>query len=504
VRQIGDSVVYLAGVQPHDGKRYKIQMMTSNGNSQGKAYIMGYFRSGPGQTHKVEQLHYAYSRDGRHWYELNENKPVWAATLGEGVLRDPFIGRGPDGRWRIVFTTRPRGPSIGYAVSDDLIHWTDERALPLMADIPNTVNCWAPEFSCDPETEEFLVYWASSTGTNLSNSKHYAARTKDWVTFSKTELFYDPGFQTIDASLAEHDGKFYMAVKDEAHVYEPHQHPQPPMNYLAVADRLEGPYKTIPGVQTPDYTEGPEFLWIEAEQKWLLLYDYWAYGKFGVMESEDMIHWSRELDADQVRFPYRARHATVFPVSGAELARLLNRYALLAHYPTTTYAPVRVAAWEEGGFLHDAFGLRTVTMQVRANSRSGTQVLYDEGDADNGLALRIRAGRLEAAVCSNGVRLVAAVDANGFELSQWQDVALTFDEGVLSLYANGALGAQEAASFVLVRSHDSAGGYGGRFGQDAFGDSAGCAAFDGAIRNVCVYSVPLRAEDITLASRPFL
>lgn len=462
---------------------------------------MGYFRSGPGQTHKAEQLHYAYSRDGRHWYELNENKPVWDSSLGEGILRDPFIGRGPDGKWHLVFTIRPRGSSIGYAVSDDLIHWTGEKALPLMKDIPDTVNSWAPEFSYDPASEEFLVYWASSTGTDLSNSKHYVARTRDWITFTKAELFFDPGFQTIDASLAEHDGQYYMAVKDESNVYNPLEFPHPPMNFLAVADQPEGPYMPIPSFQTPDYTEGPEFLWIDAEKKWLLIYDYWAYGKFGIMESKDMLNWSSELDESQVRFPYRLRHMTVFPVAEEELHRLLDRYALLAHYRTTTYSPVRIAAWEPDGFLHDAFSMRSVTMHIHPNSVSGTQMLYDEGDSENGLALRIRDGLLEAAVCSNGSRLTVSSDAGLLALSQWQDVALIYEEGALSLFMNGVAVAQETASFVLVRGHDCEGGYGGRFGMDAFGDSAGRAAFDGAIRNVRVYSVPLRQEDIALVAR---
>lgn len=462
---------------------------------------MGYFRSGPGQTHKVEQLHYAYSRDGRRWYELNGNKPVWASSLGEGILRDPFIGRGPDGKWRLVFTIRPLGPSIGYAVSEDLIHWREEKSLPLMKNIPDTINSWAPEFCYDPATEEYLVYWASSTGADLSNSKHYVARTRDWHTFSKTELFFDPGFQTIDASLAEHDGKYYMAVKDESHVYEPLKHPHPPMNFLAVADRPEGPYEPIPGFQTPDYTEGPEFLWIDAEKKWLLIYDYWAYGKFGVMESEDMLRWSGELDESRVRFPYQTRHATVFPVAEEELRLLLNRYALLAHYRTTTYSPVRVAAVEPDGFLHDAFGMRSVTMQIHPNSVSRTQVLYDEGDADNGLALRIRDGRLEGTVCSNGSRLTVTTDEGFLEVSRWQYVALAFEEGTLRLFVNGNAAAQGTALFALVRSHDSPGGYGGRFGTDAFGDSEGSDAFDGAIRDVRVYSVPLRAEDVDLLTR---
>src|SRR5690348_9374368 len=123
-------------------------MLTSSNNHQ-NVFLMGYFRSGPGQSHKVEQLHYAYSRDGLHWYELNENKPVWASSLGEGILRDPFISKGPDGKWRLVFTIRPLGPSIGYAISDDLIHWKEEKALPVMKETLNTLNSWAPEFTYD-------------------------------------------------------------------------------------------------------------------------------------------------------------------------------------------------------------------------------------------------------------------------------------------------------------------------------------------------------------------
>ncbi|WP_168121803.1 LamG-like jellyroll fold domain-containing protein [Paenibacillus sp. HB172176] len=472
--------------------------MLSSKNSDYNAYLMGYFRSGPGQTHKVEQLHYAYSRDGRRWFELNENKPVWASTLGEGILRDPFIGQGPDGRWHLVYTIRPMGPSIGYAVSDDLVHWREERALPLMKDIPETVNSWAPEFSYDAESGEFLVYWASSIGADLSKSKHYAARTRDFMTFSDTQLFFDPGFQTIDASLAEHEGRYYMAVKDESHVYNPDTRPRPPMNFLAVSDQMEGPYARVPGFQTPDYTEGPEFLWIVAEKKWLLLYDYWAYGKFGIIESRDMLNWSEELDESLIRFPYRARHATVFPIAENELRSLLERYALLAHYRTTTYSPVRVAACEEDGFFHDAFGMRSVTMQIQPNSLSGTQLLYDEGDDENGLALRICDGRLEAAVRAKGSLLTVVSAAGLLERGGWQDIAVVYEEGGLTLFVDGAATAEGFASFSLVRSHDSTGGYGGRFGVDAFGDSDGRAAFDGAMRHVCVYAVALRREDVVL------
>lgn len=470
--------------------------MLTTSKSNHNAYLMGYFRSGPGQTHKVEELHYAYSRDGLHWYELNENKPVWASNVGEGILRDPFIGRGPDGKWHLVYTIRPKGPCIGYATSDDLIHWTDERALPVMKDIPDTVNSWAPEFSYDPIHDQFLIYWASSTGQDLSNSKHYCSRTKDWQTFCPTTLFYDPGFQTIDASLAEHEGKYYMAIKDESHVYEPTKYPHPPMNFLAVSNQLEGPYEIIPGIQTPDYTEGPEFLWVDRVKKWRLYYDYWAYGKFGVMESSDMKTWSAELSESLIRFPYRARHATMFPLSEIELQQLIEKYALSVHYPTPTYSPVRIAAEGTEGFLHEGFAMRSVTMHFRATSRMGTQVLFDEGDSKNGLSLRIKDGLLEAVVCSKGTRLKISGEQALLPLEEWIQTAVTYVEGKLCLYLNRTCVAEGHADIGWVNIHDTAGGYGGRFGKDAFGDDDGKAAFQGCIKNVRIYSVPLQPEDL--------
>ncbi|CAG7636725.1 hypothetical protein PAESOLCIP111_03778 [Paenibacillus solanacearum] len=462
------------------------------------AYVMGYFRSGPNQTHTDEKLHYAYSRDGLHWFELNENRPVFASSLGEGILRDPFIAKGADGNWHMVFTIRPRGEDIGYCRSSDLITWEDERKLPVMEGKDNTRNSWAPEFTYDRQRNQYLIYWASSCGPDLGSSKHYSAWTSDWQTLTAPDLFFDPGYQTIDASLAEHEGKYYMGVKDESVVYDPNvKHPC--RNVLAVADRLEGPYTLVPGFRTPDYTEGPEFLKLEGTNRWLLFYDYWSYGKFGMMETTDFQEW-RELDSSEFRIPYHARHNTVFPVSETELARLLDTYAVLARYGTPTNAPVRLAAEEPAGFLHDGFNLRTVVMQFCPNRLTGTQLLYDEGDRKNGMALRIRDGLLEAAVVSDGERVTLKTRIEATDV-KWRHAALSFAEGVVSLYLDGKLADSVRAEFGLVGLHTGAGGYGGRFGSDAFGDAAGTDAFDGVIRQVKLYSVPLQEADIAMMTR---
>jgi hypothetical protein len=407
------------------------------------------------------------------------------------------------------------GNSIGYCRSSDLITWEGERRLPVMEDHPDTVNSWAPEFTYHRDCNQYLIYWASSRGHDLGNSKHYSAWTADWRTLTKPVLFFDPGYQTIDASLAEHNGKYYMAVKDESIVYDCNVD-HPCRNVLATADRLEGPYTIVPGFRTPDYTEGPEFLKLEGTKlegtklegtklegtnRWLLFYDYWSYGKFGIMETTDFHEW-RELDSSEFRIPYRARHNTVFRVAESELALLLEKYAVLAHYGTPTNAPVRLAAEEQEGFMHSAFSMRTVAMQFNANRLNGTQLLFDEGDRNNGMALRIRDGLLEAAVVSDGDRMTLRSPLSTTDDGNWRHAALVFAEGTVSLYLDGKLAERARANFGIVGPHAGSGGYGGRFGTDAFGDAHGIDdAFDGVIRQVKLYSVPLQEADVAMMVR---
>ena len=48
---------------------------------------------------QVEQLHISLSIDGRHWTPINDNNPVW-----DQRMRDPYIGKGTDGIWRLLGT----------------------------------------------------------------------------------------------------------------------------------------------------------------------------------------------------------------------------------------------------------------------------------------------------------------------------------------------------------------------------------------------------------------
>lgn len=458
------------------------------------AYLIAYFRSGPMQTDKSEKLHYAYSRDGLHWYELNQNHAVWSPSIGEGILRDPFINKGKDGFWHMVFTIRPKGKLLGYAKSKDLITWEDEKAIEVMADYDQVQNSWAPEFNYDPEKEDYILYWASSVGDDMSHNKHYYCRTSDWDTFSETKLFFDPGFQTIDASIEQWNGINYMFVKDESAVYDPKKRSQPIANKLAVSSDLSGPYEVISDFITPDYTEGPEILKIRNEQKWYLIYDYWKYGRFGIKESTNLVDWSDELDREQCRFPHQVRHATVFSLEEDELFQLMNQFSLEAYYPTTFHSYVSLASHASSGFMHDEFYMRSISMWFKANTTVGTQVLYDEGGDDSGLGIRIKDGKVETAVRNKENQITAS--AGLIETNQWHHVTAVFSEGALKLYVDGILIETKTFDSPLIESHFNPGGLGARFGVDAFGESDGKAKFNGVFRDCRIYTVPLHEEDV--------
>jgi beta-xylosidase len=81
------------------------------------------------------------------------NKVLLAPKVGkQKVMRDPSIAQGPDGTFHLVWTSSWKGDlGFGYASSKDLIHWSEQQFIPVMANEPSTVNVWAPEIMYDKQ-----------------------------------------------------------------------------------------------------------------------------------------------------------------------------------------------------------------------------------------------------------------------------------------------------------------------------------------------------------------
>src|SRR5439155_21731996 len=121
----------------------------------------------------------------------------------------------------------------------------------------------------DDKQHDFVVFWASTipgrfndtAGSAESNYNHrmYYMRTKDFESFEPTKLFYDPGFNVIDATFLRAgegagagDEKLYLIVKDETLKPVVKKHLR-----LAPAESVIGPFGELSPPFTPSWVEGP-------------------------------------------------------------------------------------------------------------------------------------------------------------------------------------------------------------------------------------------------------
>jgi hypothetical protein len=275
-------------------------------------------------------VYFALSPDGRQWTPLNHNQP-WITPAASGMLmRDPWLGQGPDGTWHMLWTwgwtAKETGGRlrIGYSSSKDLITWSPQRSLYVMDNDPTARNAWAPEAVWDGEHKEWTIFWASTipgrfadtegTGDAGYNHRIYAATTQDWQSFTPARLWFDPGFNCIDSTVARVGNRWIMVFKDERKT------PQVKRLRLAFADSPRGPWKDVTEPFTTDWVEGPSAVRIGAE--WWIYFDHYSKPQhYGAMRTTD---WKTFEDVSaRVNFPADHRHGTVVRISEA-VARSLQ------------------------------------------------------------------------------------------------------------------------------------------------------------------------------------
>lgn len=288
-------------------------------------YLFAYFTEN-GQ----DGLHFARSTDGYKWDKVAGGRSFLTPVVGNSkLMRDPCIVRGPDGTFHMVWTSGWNENNIGYASSKDLVNWSPQQQVPVMAHEPGSLNAWAPEIVYDDRRGEFLIFWASTipgrfpatdgSSEDKYNHRMYATTTRDFKTYTPTKLFYDPGFSVIDATFVNFKGKNHLLVKDETR--------NPPKKHLQVADApdLQGPFGKLGAPITPPklWVEGPTALQIGDDV--VLYYDAYITKHYGAMRSRDLVHW--EDVSDKMQFPdegtkKRMRHGTVIAVPEEVVAGL--------------------------------------------------------------------------------------------------------------------------------------------------------------------------------------
>jgi hypothetical protein len=291
-------------------------------------YLFAYFTK-----NGEDGLHLAASADGLTWNRLNDGKSYLTPEVGKSkLMRDPCVVRASDGTYHMVWTSGWNENNIGYASTRDFIAWSEQKEVPVMAHEPTVRNCWAPEIAYDPKRAEFIIFWASTipgrfTATAGSseddyNHRMYYTTTKDFVTFSPTALYYDPGFSVIDATFLTANGRHYFIIKDETL--------NPPKKYLQIAetDDVRGPFKPLSAPFTPPglWVEGPTALRIGDD--FVLYYDAYQRKHYGAMRSRDLKTWedvTAKLTLPDEGTPVRMRHGTVFAAPSELVTKLRGR-----------------------------------------------------------------------------------------------------------------------------------------------------------------------------------
>jgi beta-galactosidase len=285
-------------------------------------YLMSYFRT------DAEALHSALSADGLQLRALNGNRPVYRSQIGRESIRDPFIILDRLGVYHLLSTNSWREVNIFHAASDNLIEWRNASLIPAMETVPGTQNCWAPEAIYDPDADAYRIFWSSTTplsGGTLDphgyNHRIWNLTTADFVHFSEPSVFFDPGYNVIDATIASTaNGTYLMAFKDERGEHT-HETPHKAMR-VATSDSLKGPWTVHEPTVTPPLTEGPLLFYCQG--RWLMFYDHFVDGHFGASESVDGLHW-RQI-TPQVQFPDAPRHASVVEIDDDRANALLAKF----------------------------------------------------------------------------------------------------------------------------------------------------------------------------------
>ncbi|WP_237239296.1 glycoside hydrolase family 43 protein [Wocania arenilitoris] len=280
-------------------------------HTESEVYLFSFFK-GNGE----DGLHIAASMDGFNWKELNNGNSFLKPKVGnDKLMRDPCIIKGGDDKFHMVWTVSWNEKGIGYANSEDLINWSEQKYIPVMHHEANARNCWAPELFFDEDSKEYFIFWATtipgrfketdSFGDNGYNHRMYYTKTKDFIEFADTKLFYNKGFNVIDSNIQKDEDGYIMFLKDETLL------PKAQKNIrIATSKELSGNFSEASEPISPNWVEGPTSIKINDE--WIVYFDMYTKHQMGAIKSSNLIDW--EDISDKVSFPKGTRHGTVFKV----------------------------------------------------------------------------------------------------------------------------------------------------------------------------------------------
>ncbi len=289
-------------------------------------YLFAHFTS---ERKDGEQIYFSVSRDGLHWRDLTEGRPVLRSDVGEKGARDPFVIRTEDMFYLIATDLRIESgkgwETAQYGGSRDILVWKSEDLVNWQGPKPHTIGVegagcvWAPEAIYDAEKDAVLVFWASMVD---GKQKIYASYTTDFENFTDPFVFMEKENHVIDSTIIHTEQGYYRYTKDETIKvicidFSKTLHPE---------DFKEVRSATLDGLYG---VEGPEIFRFNDSRKWCLIVDRFASGKgYLPLVTDDLAGGEfRILDDSEFDMGYtKKRHGGIIPVTEDEYRRLVDKY----------------------------------------------------------------------------------------------------------------------------------------------------------------------------------
>jgi hypothetical protein len=301
-------------------------------------YLMVHFT---GDSATGQMLYLAHSTDGLHWNDLNGGAPVLNSMIGTKGVRDPALVRSPDGsKYWIIATdlcircgsTYTNGsPNFVVWESTDLVTWSKPWLLGAAGLIPGGKNAWAPEAIFNPETNDYVLYWATNATVNgIFKYRIYAARTKDFRTITTPQIWIDPPGSTpvVDTQMTEvpaGTGPYrYLRVSGDG------------QNNVEGSNSILGTWTNLGNLSsiglTGNVVEGPVWMKFRDRNEWALYIDY--NNPQGVREYRPILT-TNPFDVSTYRLQDATsydmggtpkRHGAIMTLTAAEESRVLARW----------------------------------------------------------------------------------------------------------------------------------------------------------------------------------
>ena len=146
-----------------------------------------------------------------------------------------------------------------------------------------------------------------------------------------------------------------------------------------------------------------------------------------------------------------------------------------------------------------SYSQKTIELTFKADTVSGTQILYEQGGGGNGLNIYLEGNILKFGVwaSNSGEWLSYEIDAN-----ETYQVALVFDAGQLTGYVNGQVIDSVTTSFTAIPRHTGNIAIGQVNDDTRFSNTSSTSAnsgyyFDGMIDDVVLYNTALSEDRIS-------